>query len=118
MKAFFIFVMVVMISVSTWASFDSNVIAGTNYLLRNPWGIATLFDTYFSFFIIYLWMAYKEPSWMKRLIWLVAVFALGTIAVSIFVLHELYSNKSLSFESLLLRNSNRKRVTENGGILL
>jgi hypothetical protein len=95
MKSFFIFVVIVMVSVSTWASFDSNVMSGIDYLIKNPWGIATLCDTYFSFFIIYLWMAYKEPSWIKRVIWLIAVFSLGTIAISIFVLHELWGNKNL-----------------------
>jgi hypothetical protein len=103
MKAFFILVLLTMLAVTTWASFDSNVMDGTRYVLANRWGIATFCDTYFGFFIIYLWMAYKEPSWLKRSAWLVAVFALGTIAVSAFVLHELYLNRGKSFESFLLR---------------
>jgi hypothetical protein len=104
MKVFFSFVIAVMISVSVWASLDSNVVSGFQYLFANRWGIATLGDTYFSFTIIYLWMAYKEPAWSKRVAWLIAVYAFGTIAISVFMLHELMLRKGQGFEAVLLRN--------------
>ena len=84
MKVFFGFVMIAMVAVTTWASFDSSIVEGFRYLFQNRWGIATLGDTYFSFTIIYLWMAYKEPALSKRIIWLIAVYAFGTIAISAF----------------------------------
>ena len=104
MKAFFIFVMVCMLTVTVWASLDQNVMVGFQYLFQNRWGIATLGDTYFGFTIIYLWIAYKEPSWLSRVSWLILTYCLGTIAVSIYVLMQLHSlPKGASIEQLLLR---------------
>ena len=87
---FFGMVLTAMLGVTFWASLSENVWVGFEYLFANRWGIATLFDTYFSFTIIYLWMAYKEHSRFSRLLWLVLVYALGSIAVSVFVLREIY----------------------------
>jgi hypothetical protein len=103
MKPFFTVMLIAMVAVTTWASLDSSVIEGTHYLLSNRWGIATFGDTYFGFLTIYLWMAYKEPAPLKRILWFIAVLSLGTIAISVFMLHELYLNRGKSFESFLLR---------------
>jgi hypothetical protein len=103
MKVFFGFVLFAMIGVTTWASMSSSIVEGFRYLFSNPWGIATLGDTYFSFTIIYLWMAYKEPALGKRVAWLIAVYAFGTLAISIFALHELYLQKDKGIEAFLLR---------------
>lgn len=89
LKAYFWLVLIVMISVTVWASLDSNVITGFQYLFQNRWGVATLFDTYFGFFTIYLWMARQVPSFSKRVAWFLAVALFGTIAISIFMLHDL-----------------------------
>ena len=103
-----------MIGVSVWATDSENVVLGIKYLLNNRWGIATLFDTYFSFWIIYLWMAYKLKSGLARLIWFVLVCGLGTIAISIFVLIEIYKASRVApalkhgfFEALLLKQDSR-----------
>jgi hypothetical protein len=87
---FFGLMMAWMLGVTVWASLSENVMVGFDYLFANRWGIATLCDTYFSFTIIFLWMAYKESSWGARLIWLILVYCLGSIAVSAFVFREIY----------------------------
>jgi hypothetical protein len=52
----------------------------------NVWFQATLTDTYIAFFTVYGWMAYRMgPCWGWRLLWLVAVICLGTVATSAFV---------------------------------
>lgn len=86
---FFIFNLAWMVGVSVWATESQNVILGINYLFANRWGIATLSDTYFAFTIIFLWMAYKENSWFKRIVLFVLVWTLGTIAISIYALLEI-----------------------------
>ena len=93
LKWFFVFVLIAMVSVSVWASLETNVIQGFQYLFESRWGIATLFDTYFSFLMIYFWMAYKDPRWLSRVIWLLLVLSLGTIAISVYVLNELRLNQ-------------------------
>lgn len=86
---FFMINLFCMVGVSIWATESQNVVLGIDYLVSNRWGIATLFDTYFSFIIIYLWMAYKEKNGWMRLTWFVLVCTLGTIAVSIYILLEI-----------------------------
>ena len=97
-----------MIFVTTWASLDAPVSKGIEQVIANRWGIATFCDTYFAFFTVYLWMAYKEPAWYKRVIWFVAVMLLGTIAVAVFFLHELYLNRGQSIEKFLLRKTSQR----------
>ncbi len=101
---FFFLMLVSIISVTTWASFDQNVMDGFEYLFANRWGVATLFDTYFGFITIYLWIAYKEVTWGRRVLWLVLVLALGSIAFSIYILNQLRLLRNGSLENLLVRN--------------
>ena len=103
MKILFSAMLVAILSVTLWASAESNVMAGFQYLFASRWGIATLFDTYFGFLTIYLWMAYKEPAPVKRVLWFFAVIGFGTIAISAFILHELRLRKGQGFEAILLR---------------
>jgi hypothetical protein len=111
MNFFFIFVLAVMLTVTSWASIEAPVTEGIAYLTANRWGIATLCDTYFAFFTVYLWMAYKEPSTLKRVVWLIAVVLGGTIAVAVFFLHELYMTRGQSIEAFLLRRPNAAKGT-------
>jgi hypothetical protein len=84
------------LAVSLWSARDS--FAG------NPWAIATLYDAYFGFITFWVWVAYKENAWWSRLVWLVAILALGNIAMSLYVLIQLFRLKpDQSAEALLRR---------------
>lgn len=100
----FSLMLIAILSVTTWASLEQNVMIGFDYLLANRWGVATLFDTYFGFIAIYLWIAYKENSWPARLLWLFLVLTLGSIAFSIYILNQLRLLKNGPIEKLLTRN--------------
>jgi hypothetical protein len=102
---FFTLMLISIIAVTSWASLEQNVMLGFEYLFQSRWGIATLFDTYFGFITIYLWIAYKEVTWTKRLVWLVLVLALGSIAFSIYILNQLRLLKGGPIENLLVRKS-------------
>ena len=102
---FFSLMLVSIIAVTSWASLEQNVMLGFEYLFESRWGIATLFDTYFGFLTIYLWIAYKEVTWAKRLLWLVLVLALGSIAFSIYILNQIRLLKGGPIENLLIRKS-------------
>jgi hypothetical protein len=100
------FVLLCMLIVTSWASGIENVFVGGGKLLAEPWGIATLFDTYFAFFTFYAWVFYKETSWFLRLAWLVAIIVLGNIAMASYVLWQLRKLKrDFSASDLLLRKS-------------
>jgi Protein of unknown function (DUF1475) len=103
--AFFLVVLISILAVTTWASLEQNVLLGFQYLFESRWGIATLFDTYFGFITIYLWIAYKEVTWGKRILWLALILTLGSIAFSIYILNQLRLLKNEPIESLLIRKS-------------
>ncbi len=110
MIVFFCGVLTWMLGMTFWASAQENVWVGLQYLFRDRWAIATLSDTYMSFFIIYLWMAYKQNSWVARIVWFLLVCSWGSIAVSIYALFEIRRISSLPpgehsfFERFLLKD--------------
>ena len=70
----------------------------------NPWAVATLYDAYFGFITFWVWVAYKERSMAARIAWLVVILLLGNIAMSGYMLLQLFRMKPEdSVETLLLR---------------
>ena len=97
-------VLVAMLAVTTWASSEIAVWKIPRDVVTHPWFIATLFDTYFGFLTFYVWLAYKETSNLARILWLLAILALGNIAMAIYLLRELFRlPTTATMEDLLLR---------------
>ena len=84
------------LAVSLWSAWDS--------FAANPWAVATLYDAYFGFITFWVWVAYKESTWWSRLLWLILILGLGNIAMSLYVLIQLFRLKpDQSAEALLRR---------------
>jgi Protein of unknown function (DUF1475) len=83
-------VLIAMLWVSGWASAAVPLWQTPHALLAHPWFIATLFDCYFGFLTFYLWVAYRESGWLARALWLLAILALGNIAMSVYMLLSLW----------------------------
>jgi hypothetical protein len=84
------------LAVSLWSAWDS--------FAANPWAVATLYDACFGFITFWIWVAYKENTWWSRLLWLVLILGLGNIAMSLYVLIQLFRLKpDQSVEALLWR---------------
>ena len=97
-------VLLSMLIVTTWASLNENVLAGGAKIVAEPWGIATLFDTYFAFLTFYAWVYYKETKFMARGLWLILILALGNIAMAAYLLWQLAKLDShFMAQDLLLR---------------
>ena len=92
--------------VTTWASLEKGITFGIEYVLAERWGIATLFDTYFGFLFFWLWVCYKQSSWVARSAWFIAIMLFGNIAMAIYFLIQLYKvpKNQWSIEKLLLKN--------------
>jgi hypothetical protein len=56
----------------------------------NPWAMATLYDAYFGFVTFYAWVFYKERSVLPRALWFLLIMGLGNIAMSFYVLIQLF----------------------------
>jgi predicted permease len=79
-----------MLWVTSWASRQQSLFAIPHEVVTNPWFIATLFDAYWGFVTFLVWQAWKEQSLAARVLWFVAVVLLGNIAMSLYVLVELF----------------------------
>jgi predicted permease len=98
-----------MLCVTSWASTQLPLWQTPRQLVLHPWFIATLFDTYFGFLTFYLWLAYRESTLLARAVWLLAILALGTIAMSVYVLQLLWRLPAdASMKQLLLRPAARQ----------
>ena len=104
LKLLFAAILVAMIAVTTWASLDRSVFEAGN-LLEDPWGVATLVDAYMGFLTFYAWVLYKEPGVGRRSVWFVLIMGLGNIAMSAYVLIQLFRlPEGATVETLLLRS--------------
>ncbi len=78
-----------MLWVTITASLDRNVLDAAGDIWRDPWGKATLFDAYFGFLTVYLWIAWRERSVAARVVWFVLLMCLGNFAIAGYVLAAL-----------------------------
>ena len=106
LRLFFSLVLVSMLWVTTWASMQCALWETPRAVATHPWFIATLFDTYWGFLTFYVWLAYKERAWVAKVLWLIAILLLGNIAMSVYLLIQLFRvPTSARLEDVLLRRS-------------
>jgi hypothetical protein len=68
--------------VSLWAAMPAYA--------ANPWAMATLYDAYCGFITFYVWVAYKEQRPLPCILWFLLIISLGNIAMSVYVLIQLF----------------------------
>ena len=86
----FLAVLAAMLWVTWTASLDRDVLTAGRALWADPWGKATLFDAYFAFLTIWLFVAWRERTWLSRLLWLLAILVLGNFAIATYFLIALF----------------------------
>ncbi len=84
------------LAVSLWSAWDS--------FAANPWAVATLYDAYFGFITFWVWVAYKENTLWSRLLWLALILGLSNIAMSLYVLIQLFRLKPDQSVEAILRH--------------
>jgi hypothetical protein len=89
LKIFFSLLFVWMCYQVITTSINSNLFEQWNFLGLIPWMRATLWDFYANVTVIYFWLCYKEKSIVLKVIWLVLLVALGSIASCAYVLIQL-----------------------------
>jgi len=86
LRALAIIVLLIMLSVTGWASARQALWAIPVEVRDNPWFIATLADAYCGFLIFFAWIACRETTWRARAGWFVAMMTLGNIASAAYLL--------------------------------
>ncbi len=95
---------VYMIYVVISTSMESNLIKEWSFLGSIPWMTATLKDFYANTIVLFAWVAYKESGLARKAMWLVLFVCLGSIAVTFYVLLQLFRLKpGEGIENVLLR---------------
>jgi hypothetical protein len=59
-------------------------------LLANPWGIVSFVDLYAGFALFSIWIAFREKSVLKSVVWIILMMVLGFFTGSLYVLIALY----------------------------
>src|SRR5271163_3195968 len=92
LKAIFSAIFVWMVSMTTYLSLHKPLWqAGSEFSwASSPWAVATLFDAYFGFVTFFVWVCFKERSLAAKMAWFVLIMALGNIAMSGYVLLQLF----------------------------
>ena len=93
LKVFFSILFVWMCYVVISTSIKSNLFAQWDFLGSIPWMRATLWDFYANVTAIFLWVCYKEKSIFLKIVWLILLVALGSIATCAFILIQLFRLK-------------------------
>lgn len=102
----FLFILGAMLFVTVRASLEQGIFAAGAALMPNRWFQATLADAYFGFVTFYVWVAYRERSWLPRIVWFTLIMLLGNIAMSLYVLHQLrLLPRGAGMSQLLLRRN-------------
>jgi hypothetical protein len=96
LRLLFLVVLASMLAVTSWASFQCPLFAVPREVYSHPWFIATMADTYWGFLTFFVWVAYKQTSWVARGAWLLAILLLGNIAMSLYCLAELWGAEPAS----------------------
>lgn len=96
-----IFVFMVVMTIRT--SLSISLSAAWPSYAANPWAMATLYDSYFSFVTFYVWVFYKERSVWARALWFLLIMGLGNIAMSPDVLIQLFRLRHDESAATILR---------------
>ncbi len=54
-------------------------------LLALPWGVVSLVDLYVGFSLFSVWIAYREKSAARALVWIVLMMVLGFFTASLYM---------------------------------
>ena len=95
-----------MVAVTIIASIDQNIFEAVASMWPNWWFKATLADAYFGFLIFFVWVAYKEIHLWRKLVWFASFMLLGNIAISAYMLLELYKLQVGDTVEILLTRRN------------
>lgn len=92
LKVMFAAILVWMVAMTTHISLQKSIfLSPTEFSWRtSPWAVATLFDAYFGFITFFVWVCFKESGLAKKALWFVLIMTLGNIAMSSYVLIQLF----------------------------
>jgi len=106
LKLLFGFIFAWMVTATIRTSLQVSLWHSWNTFAGNPWAVATLYDAYAGFITFFVWVVYKERGAGGRILWFALIMGLGNIAISFYVLRELFRLPACEkVESILWRRA-------------
>ena len=95
LKLLFSAIFLWMVGMTIWVSLHKSILlAGSEFSwISSPWAVATLFDAYFGFITFFVWVCLKERGLTAKIVWFFLIMGLGNIAMSGYVLLQLFKLK-------------------------
>jgi Protein of unknown function (DUF1475) len=90
LKMLFGFIFVFMVVMTIRTSMQQSLWNARPEFMASPWSMATLYDAYFGFLTFFCWLAWREGGLALKIVWFVLIMALGNIAMSLYVLIQLF----------------------------
>ena len=94
LKLLFGFIFVFMVVMTVRTSMQQSLWEARPAFMASPWSMATLYDAYFGFVTFFCWLAWRERGVAVKIGWFVLIMALGNIAMSLYVLIQLFQLKA------------------------
>jgi len=94
LKILFGFISVFMVAMTIRTSMQQSLWDARPAFTASPWSMATLYDAYFGFITFFCWLAWRERAMAVKIVWFVLIMALGNIAMSLYVLIQLFQLKA------------------------
>jgi hypothetical protein len=76
---------IIMAAMIGYSIATGDIAAEGQILMGMVWGQMSLVDLYVSFFLVYLWMFYREKTVLARVFWLVFIVFTGALATAIYI---------------------------------
>jgi hypothetical protein len=86
LQALFLAILLVVSGFNLWAGHHQSVWNSWPGFADHPWTVATLVDAYCGFLTFYVWVAWREPTTLRRVLWFVLIMGLGNITMALYVL--------------------------------
>lgn len=93
LKILLIAVLAFMIYEIIITSLESNLFLELPALIQIPWMRATLFDFYANVLCLFIWIGWKEKVLWKKILWLLFMVTMGSVATCIYLLKTLFALK-------------------------
>ncbi len=107
LKVLFLCILVTLLVYNSWAATQQAVWQWGGLTTGDDryWTIATFLDAYCGFITFYAWVVYKESRCWSRIVWFIAIMALGNIAMSSYMLLQLFRLRPEQDVSAILARS-------------
>lgn len=110
LKLLFGFIFIFMVVMTIRTSMQVSLWSAMPGFAASPWSMATLYDAYFGFVTFYCWLAWRERALSLKIVWFILIMTLGNIAMSAYVLIQLFALRQDEGISALFQKKFQQRV--------